>query len=128
MVTALIGAHAGNVYAPVFAVVESVVVVLALVMVWRGGNRFERIRLDADVLEVQRYPGHGCTRFQSGWVRVRLQESDGRQHLMLASHGRDLEIGAFLADPEREAVRRKLNAALVDVRAPRRDDYSEDKK
>mgnify|MGYP002712983690 FL=1 len=121
LITALIGAEQGNVYAPLFALVESLAVAIALVLIWRGGNRRERIRLDADVLEVETRPGRRCIRFQSGWVRVRLLKGSDRQHLLLASHGRKVEIGAFLADPEREALQEKLNAALRGLRAPHRD-------
>lgn len=120
LITALIGAEQGNVYAPLFALVESLAVAAALVLIWRGGNRCERIRLDADVLEVEARPGCRRTRFQSGWVRVRLLEGSDRHHLLLASHGRKLEIGAFLADPEREALLEKLNAVLRGLKAPRR--------
>ncbi len=121
LITALIGAEQGNVYAPLFALVESLAVAIALVLVWRGGNRSERIRLDADVLEVETRPGRRRTRFQSGWVRVRLTQGGERRHLLLASHGRQLEIGAFLADPEREALQEKLNAVLQGLKAPHRD-------
>lgn len=118
LITALIGAEQGNVYAPLFALVESLAVAAALAVAWRAGNRAERIRLDADVLEVEARPGFRRTRFQSGWVRVRLLKGSDRQHLLLASHGRKLEIGAFLAEPEREALQQKLDAVLARLRAP----------
>ena len=121
LITALIGAEQGNVYAPLFALVESLAVAVALALAWRGGNRSERIRLDADVLEVETRPGRRCIRFQSGWVRVWLKQGGERQHLLLASHGRQLEIGAFLADPEREALQEKLNAVLRSLKASHRD-------
>lgn len=120
MITALLGAQQGNVFAPLFALVESVAVAGGLVVAWMAGNRCERIRLDADVLEVESRPGRHCTRFQSGWVRVCLMDSGSRQQLLLASHGRSLEIGAFLADEERETLRRKLNSALQQARAPQK--------
>lgn len=119
MLMALLGAHAGNVFAPLFALLESAIVAVALLVSWRRGGRSERIRLDAEVLEVQTHPGHHCTRFQSGWVRVWLQQGSGRQHLLLASHGRQLEIGAFLVDSEREALREKLNTVLRGLKASR---------
>lgn len=121
LLTALIGAKQGNVYAPLFALVESLAVAACLVLAWHGGNRYERIRLDADVLEVEARPGRRRTRFQSGWVRVRLLDGADRRHLLLASHGRKLEIGAFLAEPEREALLQKLDAVLRSLKAPRRD-------
>lgn len=116
---AVLGAMAGNVYAPAFALGQTLIVVPALIMVWRGGERGERIRVDGDMLEVEAFPGRLLARFQSGWVRVLLQPGRDRRRLLLASHGRELEIGAFLADPEREALRDKLTLVLRGLRAPR---------
>ena len=42
-----LGAWQGNVFAPVFALVESVAVGFALRVAWRAGDRTERITLDA---------------------------------------------------------------------------------
>lgn len=115
---ALLSAARGNVYAPLFALFQALIVGPALWLAWRSGERTERIRVDEDVLEVEAGAGRPPVRFQSGWVRVLLHEGRTRQHLLLASHGRELEIGAFLADPEREAAREKLMRALREVRAP----------
>ena len=52
-------------------------------------------------------------RFQPGWVRVSLEEGNGR--LLLLSHGCEIEIGSFLAESERVAVSKKLKVLLVDV-------------
>ena len=120
LVTALIGAGQGNVYAPLFALVEVLAVVWALVVVWRSGNRSERITLDEQTLEVEIQPGNRRFQFQSGWVRVRLLQGYDRQHLLLASHGRKMEIGAFLADEERAQLSTKLDAVLACMKRPRR--------
>lgn len=37
---------------------------------------------------------------------------------MLSSHGRELEIGAFLADEERAELSRKLMVLLADLKGP----------
>jgi len=116
LTTAVLGAWMGNAFAPLFALVESSVVAIALRVAWRGGGRGERITLDEKSLEVRSLPGRSRVRFQSGWVRVRLDEGDNGCHrLLLSSHGRELEIGRFLAEEERVELLRKLKLLLGEV-------------
>jgi uncharacterized membrane protein len=121
LITAGLGAWQGNVFAPLFALVESAAVAIALSVAWRAGDRSERITLDALSLEVRAQPGRRCTRFQSYWVRVKLEPGDGRDRLLLSSHGRELEIGAFLAEQERVELSKKLMVLLADVNGPPRE-------
>ncbi len=116
LTTAGLGAWQGNVFAPLFALVESVAMAVALSVAWRAGGHGERITLDETSLEVRALPGQRRTRFQSHWVRVRLMPGRGRQRLVLSSHGRELEIGAFLADPERAELSRKLMVLLAELK------------
>jgi len=118
LTTAALGAWQGNVFAPLFALVESVAVAVALSVAWRAGDRGERITLDEQSLEVRSLPGQRRIRFQSHWVRVRLVPGRGRQRLLLASHGRELEIGAFLAEEERTELSGKLKVLLAECKAP----------
>lgn len=111
LTTAELGAWQGNVFAPLFALVESAAMAVALSVAWRAGDRCERITLDESSLEVQSLPGQRCTRFQPCWVRVQLDTGDGR--LVLTSHGRDLEIGAFLAATERAELAKRLRVLLA---------------
>jgi len=111
LITAELGAWQGNVFAPLFALVESAAMAIALSVAWRAGDRCERITLDESSLEVQSLPGRRCTRFQPYWVRVRVESGDGR--VLLSSHGRDLEIGAFLGQPERAELAKRLTALLT---------------
>jgi len=111
LMTAGLGVWQGNVFAPLFALVESAAMAIALSVAWRAGDRCERITLDESSLEVQSLPGRRCTRFQSCWVRVRLDTGNGR--LVLTSHGRDLEIGAFLAATERVELAKRLRVLLA---------------
>lgn len=120
LTTASLGAWQGNVFAPLFALVESVAIAVALSVAWRAGDRGERITLDEMSLEVRSLPGQGCMHFQPHWVRVRLREGRGRQRLVLVSHGQECEIGAFLADGERTELQRKLVLLLADFGGPRR--------
>lgn len=115
LVTASLGAWQGNVFAPLFALVESVAMAYALSVAWRAGDRGERIILDETSVEVQLLPGRRCVYFPSHWVRVLLDTGDGHQRLLLTSHGRNLEIGAFLGDQERVELSRKLKVLLADV-------------
>ncbi|MEN6540583.1 MAG: DUF2244 domain-containing protein [Mizugakiibacter sp.] len=47
-------------------------------------------------------------------MRVQLRPGRGRQRLLLASHGRELEVGAFLADAERAELSRRLRTLLAE--------------
>ncbi|WP_114241641.1 DUF2244 domain-containing protein [Dyella sp. C9] len=121
LTTAVLGAWQGNVFAPLFALVESAAVAFALGVAWRAGDRSERITLDESSLEVQSLPGRRSARFQTYWVRVRLVSGEGRNRLLLTSHGRELEIGAFLGEEERAELSRKLMVLLADInRGPQR--------
>ncbi|MHA6204992.1 DUF2244 domain-containing protein [Dyella soli] len=121
LTTAGLGAWQGNVFAPLFALVESSAVAFALGVAWRAGDRSERITLDESSLEVQSLPGRRRARFQAYWVRVEWRDGNGRGRLLLTSHGRELEIGAFLAEEERAELSRKLKVLLDDIRRqPRR--------
>ena len=115
LITAGLGAWQGNVFAPLFALVESAAVAVALSVAWRTGDRSERITLDTSSLEVQTLPGCRSTRFQSYWVCVLLEPGNGRQRLLLSSHGREMEIGAFLAEQERVELSKKLMVLLAYV-------------
>lgn len=115
LATASLGAWQGNVFAPVFALAEAFVVGFALGAAWKAGGRGERIAVGPDTLEVRAVPGRRIVRFQTYWVRVGLASGDGRQRLLLRSHGNQLEIGAFLGEEERVEASRKLMVLLSEV-------------
>lgn len=115
LATASLGAWQGNVFAPLFALVESAAMAYALSVAWRAGDRGERITLDGTSVEVQLLPSRRCVRFPSHWVRVLLDTGNGRQRLLLTSHGRNLEIGVFLGDQERVELSKKLKVLLTDA-------------
>ena len=115
LITAGLGAWQGNVFAPLFALVESVAVAWALNAAWRAGGRSERITLDSESLEVRCLPDRRSMRFQVYWVRVLMDSGHGRRRLLLSSHGRELEVGAFLSEPERSALSKKLKVLLASL-------------
>lgn len=115
LATAGLGAWQGNVFAPLFALIESAAVACALNVAWRAGDRMERITVGDASLEVHFMPGRRCVRFQSYWVRVSLEAGNGRHRLLLSSHGQELEVGVFLAEQERVELSKKLMVLLADV-------------
>ncbi|MDA3913079.1 DUF2244 domain-containing protein [Oleiagrimonas sp.] len=115
---ATLGAQGGNVYAPIFALLESAGLVMALSRAWHAGDRSERIRIDARSLDIEYLPGRRHARFQSYWVRVRMREELGRKKLIVGSHGDEVEIGAFLGEEERASVMKTLRGLLANYTSP----------
>jgi uncharacterized membrane protein len=115
---AVLCASAGNVYAPMFALVQSAAVAFALSRAWQAGDRSERITIDERSLEVESLPGHRRASFQSGWVRVRMREIGNRRKLLLTSHGGEVEVGSFLGEEERADAMRTLRELLAQKTAP----------
>ena len=90
---------------------------LAFRISYRSARQRETLRLAGDQFTVERVGIYGERRqwrFQPFWLRVILEERpDESNRLSVASHGRSLVIGDFLAPP----VRRELAANLRDVLA-----------
>jgi len=116
---AVAGASAGqgNWFAPVFAVPELLIVGVCLRLAWRRLDRQERIVLAGEGVVVEREPAPA--RFDPYWVRVERRAGDwpGEARLVLTSHGRAVEIGAFLGEDERGALERDLRRALAALKA-----------
>ncbi len=82
---------------------------------WRGGIQ-EVITFTDDSIQVQR--GHGGPEethsFQRAWVRIVLERSWNNWYpsrLLLRSHGKQLEIGRFLNEQERQGLAELLRSA-----------------
>ncbi|MEA9565960.1 MULTISPECIES: DUF2244 domain-containing protein [unclassified Xanthomonas] len=108
-----LGWWTGNVFAPVFALLHSGMVALALRQLWRSGEREEAIRVGETAVEV--FPsGHAPPAFQAHphWVRLFMERDD---RVLLVSSGRQIEIGSFLGPAERvelaDTLKRLLAAA-----------------
>ncbi len=119
---ALWSAGTGNVYAPIFALLQSAALALALTKAWQAGNRCERITIDERALLIESLPGHRRTSFQPYWVRVRMRETGNRRKLLLTSHGGEVEVGSFLGEEERVDAMRTLHQLLSQMTAPRMGD------
>lgn len=115
MLVAGLAAWGGDVFAPLFTLIEIPVVAIAFWLVWRKGERKERITLETGLLRVEHLPpmGRAASTFPAAWTRVRVLDSgDGHRHVVLAAHGRQQEVGACLGDDERMQLSRWLKTLL----------------
>jgi uncharacterized membrane protein len=122
---ALLAALRGNVFAPLFAALELGVVAWCLTRVWRMcATAGEIIVLRPDRLEIARMGEDGAAaRFHPYWARLSLEPGAWRNapsRLMVRSHGRGIEIGAFLNDEERADLAARLTELLAQARDPGR--------
>ena len=82
----------------------------------RGDDRAERIRLYADHLLFERFDRHGrhtAERLQPYWLNIILERAaEPDNALYLRSHGRSIEVGAFLSPQERRGLADQLRAVL----------------
>jgi uncharacterized membrane protein len=117
---AVLAAFGGNVFAPAFAIAELVLVGYCLNRVWKSSAAGEIIVVSPTRLEIARMDGNGPpARFHPYWARVSLQPGAWRgapSRLLVRSHGRELEIGAFLNEEERSDLAKRL-ARLLDEAA-----------
>jgi uncharacterized membrane protein len=117
---ALLAAWRGNVFAPAFAVLELGLVAWCLIRVWRASAVGEVIVLSATYLEIARMGAAGpAARFHPYWARLSLQPGRWRgapSRLLVRSHGREVEIGAFLNDEERRDLAQRLSGLLAQAR------------
>jgi len=92
-------------------------VYLAFRLNYRSARQSETIRLAGDAFSVERVSVRGerrLWRFQPFCIRVILEERTAQQNrLLIASHGRSLAIGDFVAP----AIRRELAAMIRDALA-----------
>ena len=88
----------------------------------RGDDRAERIRLYADHLLFERFDrrgGHTAERLQPYWLSVILERAEEPDNaLYLRSHGKLIQIGAFLSPQERRGLAEELRRVLERHRGP----------
>lgn len=87
---------------------------------YRAGRASETIDLTPQMLTLTRiHPSGSRERFEFNpyWVRVRLaQRPDGRNELLLYSHGQSFHFARFLSDDERRDFAQSLTGALLAAR------------
>lgn len=88
-----------------------------------AARRYERVSLTPSRLLVARYPAKGAPSeiaLNPYWVRVNLEgPPENRNLLFLRSHGHAVQIGSFLAPPDRSSLADALKAALRRARETR---------
>jgi uncharacterized membrane protein len=112
---AVVAAWRGNVFAPAFAVLELGVVAYCLARVWSASAKGQIITLTPSQLNIAATSGAAPANFHPYWVRVRLEPGRWRgwpSRLLVGSHGREVEIGAFLNDEERRELAQRLTELL----------------
>ena len=115
---ALLAAWGGNVFAPLFALVELVLVGYCLGRVWRSSAAGQVVVISPTRLEIASMDGGAPARFHPYWARVALVPGAWRSaptRLLVRSHGREAEIGAFLNDEERSHLARRLTRLLAQM-------------
>ncbi len=97
---------------------EILLIYFAFRLSYRAARGYEAIRLTDDALTVEQVAPTGARRHHEfrppHWLQVELSgEAAGKRHLRLLSHGRRLEIGAFLSRAEKVAFTDVLRGALA---------------
>lgn len=107
---------------PVFGFfgLDVLLIYVAFRLNYRSGRAYELVELTPKLLTLTLVEPSGKQKsfeFNPYWVRVRLSERpDGRTHLRLASHGRELEFARCLNDDERREFAGVLERALSTAR------------
>jgi uncharacterized membrane protein len=88
---------------------------------YRSARKTEHLRLTQDEMTVERIGVRGdrrAWRFEPFWLRLIFEEPDeDSNRLYLASHGKTLSIGSFLAPTERKKLYLDLKHAFARWRA-----------
>jgi uncharacterized membrane protein len=107
-----------------FSLVEVPMLIVLLLVNQRRARANELIMLDATRLTVVRSDPAGRRKQEelpAAWLRVDLDEERGLSRLVLSSRGQTCEVGAFLHEPDRQALFDALAAAIHGLRNPRFD-------
>jgi uncharacterized membrane protein len=99
---------------------DVLLVYLAFRLSYRGARLREIVRLTDRALTVERVSPAGerrCWQFEPYWLRVVFEDRDDPGPVTLASHGRALAVGSFLAPEQRRSLAASLRGALAHWRA-----------
>lgn len=103
------------------------VALIAFAIRWNmsGPQEYQEIRVSRESVEIKFLKTQkeiGFETIQSYWVSVALQRPRGRaSQVLLRSHGRSIEVGSFLSEPEKVELASALKAAIAQSRT---DDFS----
>lgn len=107
-----LGWLAGNAFAPAFALLHCALVAAALRWSWIRGERGEEIVVEPGMVQVHRTAeAHTAFRAHPYWVWLRVEGEDER--VLLASGGRQVEVGSFLGPAERRELVDRLEGLLA---------------
>lgn len=112
---ALLAAWRGNVFAPVFAMLELALVSGCMARVWKASAAGQIITLTPTQLDIGATSGTEHVHFHPYWVQVHIEPGSWRgwpSRLLVGSHGRLVEIGAFLNENERQVLAQRLTELL----------------
>lgn len=102
-----------------FAGLELAALGLALTYVFKRGQRWELVRIEDNAVSVFRDDGSKLFGYAPQWTRVELAPGKYASYphrLVLSSHGREVEIGAFLNEEERLALANRLKRDIESKR------------
>jgi uncharacterized membrane protein len=112
----------GNVFAPLFGVLDALFIALVLRWVWCQGERVEEIALDERHLEVRRSAqAEPAFRAHPVWVRLSVAGVEEGERVLLGSMGRQVEVGSFLSVEERRDLAARLRKLLASASGRGRD-------
>jgi uncharacterized membrane protein len=117
---AVLAAMLGVVLAPAFAVLELAVVAWCVERVWRASACGQVVTLAPDRVEIAATAGAPAAHYHPYWMKVRLEPgrwSGWPSRLLVGSHGRETEVGAFLNDAERRELAQRLMQLLREVQS-----------
>ncbi|NBC34844.1 MAG: DUF2244 domain-containing protein [Alphaproteobacteria bacterium] len=101
---------------------DILIIYLALRKNYKNALIYEKVRLNDDILLVEKGDRHGVTEswtFQPYWLRVHVDDPDKHHaRVRLTSHGTSVIVGAFLSPEERLEFAAALRRALSEVRGP----------
>jgi uncharacterized membrane protein len=112
------GFFVANGYWPVlpFAGLELALLGFALATSLKRGGHLQTVEIGESGITVTSHGPGGVreTQFSRHWARVTLRDPRGwlPSRLLIESHGRACEIGAFLTEEERRALGRRLKALV----------------
>lgn len=107
-----------------FSLLEVPLAAVLLAINMHRAKASELIMLNAQELTVTRTDPGGRrdqVSLPSAWLRVDLQAEQDIPRVVLSSHGRACEVGAFLHEPDKLSLYHALSKAVYSVRHPRFD-------